>query len=211
MFPTPINLAILASGGGTTLQNLLDQIRAGHLSARIKTVIASKPGIRALSRAAEANIEHHVVERKSIPDTKTFSDRIFSHIDAAKVDLVCLAGWLSMLDIPDRYHERIINIHPALLPSFGGKGMYGEKVHQAVLDHGCKVSGCTVHFVDAHYDNGPIILQRTCAVLDDDTAETLAHRVFEEERMAYPEAIRLCHQDRLTIEGRRVRIVPASA
>src|SRR5687767_12096933 len=204
MFPTPINLAILASGGGTTLQNLLDQIRAGHLNARIKLVLASKPDIRALSRAAEANIPAHVVERKSIPDLKTFSKNVFSHIDAANVDLVCLAGWLCMLDIPDRYHERIINIHPALLPSFGGKGMYGEKVHQAVLDHGCKVSGCTVHFVDAHYDNGPIILQRTCPVLDDDTPQTLAARVFEQEKIAYPEAIRLIQQNRLKIEGRRV-------
>lgn len=204
MNSTPINLAVLASGGGTTLQNLLDQIRAGHLSARIKLVLASRPNIRALSRAAEANLPHFVVDRKSIPDIKTFSDKVVSLIDAAKIDLVCLAGWLSILDIPDRYENRVINIHPALLPSFGGQGMYGEKIHQAVLDHGCKVSGCTVHFVDAHYDNGPIILQRTCPVLDNDTPASLAARVFEQEKIAYPEAIRLIQQGRLRIEGRRV-------
>jgi phosphoribosylglycinamide formyltransferase-1 len=101
-----------------------------------------------------------------------------------------------------------MNIHPALLPSFGGQGMYGQRVHRAVLDHGCKVSGCTVHFIDEKYDNGPIIVQRTCCVLEDDTPETLAHRVFEEEKLAYPEAIRLFQQDRLRIEGRRVRILP---
>ena len=206
MMTPPINLAVLASGGGTTLQNLLDQIRAGHLNARIKVVIASKPDIRALSRAAEANIPHHIVDRKAIPDPNEFSRAVFSHIDNAKVDLICLAGWLCMLHIPDRYSDRVINIHPALLPAFGGKGMYGEKVHQAVLDHGCKVSGCTVHFVDAHYDNGPIILQRTCPVLDDDTPASLAARVFEQEKIAYPEAIRLIQQGRLRIEGRRVLV-----
>jgi folate-dependent phosphoribosylglycinamide formyltransferase PurN len=101
----------------------------------------------------------------------------------------------------------VLNIHPALLPSFGGKGMFGRRVHQAVLDHGCKVSGCTVHFVDGTYDTGPIVLQRTCPALDDDTPESLALRVFEQEKIAYPEAIRLFQQGRLKVEGRRVRIV----
>jgi len=99
-----------------------------------------------------------------------------------------------------------MNIHPALLPSFGGQGMYGARVHQAVLDHGCKVSGCTVHFVDGAFDSGPIILQRTCPVLEDDDAKSLAHRVFEQEKLAYPEAISMFAQGRLKIEGRRVRV-----
>src|SRR5207302_6934776 len=131
--------------------------------------------------------------------------------DDAGTQLVALAGWLSLLQVPPRYDHRIMNIHPALLPSFGGKGMYGHRVHQAVLDYGCKVSGCTVHFVDGSYDNGPVILQRTCAVMDNDTAEDLAHRVFDEECIAYPEAIRLFQQGRLRIEGRRVRITTAPA
>jgi folate-dependent phosphoribosylglycinamide formyltransferase PurN len=104
----------------------------------------------------------------------------------------------------------MMNIHPALLPSFGGKGMFGRRVHQAVLDHGCKLSGCTVHFVDTGYDSGPIILQRACPVADDDDAEVLAHRVFEEEKIAYPQAIRLFQEGRLCTEGRRIRILPKS-
>jgi folate-dependent phosphoribosylglycinamide formyltransferase PurN len=122
------------------------------------------------------------------------------------VDLICLAGWLSLLIIPPQYAGRIINIHPSLLPSFGGRGMYGHRVHQAVLDAGCKVSGCTVHFVDATYDTGPIIVQRACPVLEADAADELAHRVFEEEKIAYPQAIRLFGQGKLRIEGARVRV-----
>jgi folate-dependent phosphoribosylglycinamide formyltransferase PurN len=119
-----------------------------------------------------------------------FSERVFSVIEEFNADLVCLAGWLCLLKIPDRWAGRVINIHPSLLPRFGGKGMYSQKVHQAVIDAGCTTSGCTVHYVDNQYDNGPIILQRTCAVLPGDTASTLAARVFEEEKIAYPQAIR---------------------
>jgi formyltetrahydrofolate-dependent phosphoribosylglycinamide formyltransferase len=169
-------------------------------------VIGSKPGLVALDRAAKANIRSAVVERKPFADVASFSRRVFQLIDEANVDLVCLAGWLCLLDVPEKWLGRVMNIHPALLPSFGGKGMYGQRVHQAVLDHGCKVSGCTVHFVDNTYDNGPIIIQRTCPVLDDDSADSLAHRVFEEEKIAYPEAVRLFAQGRLKIDGRRVRL-----
>ncbi len=159
-----------------------------------------------LERAAKAGLKHVVVDRREFATVAEFSRRVFALCDEAKADLVCLAGWLCLVDVPDRYQGRIMNIHPGLLPSFGGKGMYGHKVHQAVIDHGCKISGCTVHFVDNAYDTGPIIVQRTCPVLDDDTADTLAHRVFEQEKLAYPEAIRMFQQGRLKIEGRRVRI-----
>ena len=197
--PTPsINLAVLVSGAGTTLQNLIDQIAAGRLAARIELVIASKSEIPAIERARRARLPVEI-ERSS--------ERIFDLCDLAKVELVCLAGWLCLLDIPKRYENRVMNIHPALLPSFGGKGMYGPRVHQTVLEHGCKVSGCTVHFVDPGYDEGPIILQRPCPVLDDDTPQTLAARVSELEKIAYPEAIRLFAQDRLRIDGRRVRVL----
>ncbi len=137
-----------------------------------------------------------------------FSHEIFRLCDEAHADLVCLAGWLSLLSLAETYRGRIMNIHPALLPAFGGKGMFGHHVHEAVLAHGCRVSGCTVHFVDGQYDNGPIIVQRTCPVMEDDTPDALAHRVFEQEKEAYPEAIRLFAQRRLRIEGRRVRILP---
>ncbi len=203
-----INLAVLVSGSGTTLQNLIDQISANKLDAKIKLVIGSKPGLVGIDRAIKANIPSEVVDRKSFPDVSAFSHRVFELIDRAEVDLVCLAGWLCLLEIPDRYQNRLMNIHPALLPSFGGKGMYGAKVHQAVLYHGCKVSGCTVHFVDSAYDSGPIILQRTCPVMEDDTAEALAHRVFEEEKIAYPEAIRLFASGRLSLDGRKVHVTP---
>lgn len=203
---SPLNLAVLVSGSGTTLQNLIDRIAGGTLDARIQIVIGSRPEIRGLERAAAAKLMNFVVDRQKAADLPSFSKEVFSLCDDAEVDLICLAGWLCLLEIPERYANRVMNIHPALLPCFGGKGMYGAKVHQAVLDHGCKVSGCTVHFVDANYDDGPIILQRTCPVLEDDAAETLAHRVFEEEKIAYPEAIELFRQGRLKVEGRRVRV-----
>jgi phosphoribosylglycinamide formyltransferase 1 len=205
----PIKLAVLVSGSGTTFQNLADQVAAGTLNAEIKLVIGSRPNLIGLQRAAAAKVMNFVVDRREFDDCASFSKQVFSLCDDAGVDLVCLGGWLCLLDIPQAYRGRIMNIHPALLPAFGGKGMYGRRVHQAVLDHGCKVSGCTVHFVDGAYDNGPIILQRTCAVADDDTAETLAHRVFEEEKIAYPEAIRLFQAGRLRIEGRRVFLTPS--
>lgn len=203
---SPIRLAVLASGGGTTLQNLLDLIDAGRLDARVSCVVGSRPGIKALERAERHRVPHHVVDRKGYESAVAFSKPVFDHVDAAGADLICLAGWLSMLEIPERYRGRVINIHPSLLPSFGGHGMFGSRVHAAVIAHGCKVSGCTVHFVDEHYDNGPIIVQRCCPVLEGDTPEELAHRVFQEEKVAYPEAIRLIQAGRVKLEGRRVRI-----
>jgi len=205
----PVNLAVLVSGSGTTLQNLIDQIAAKKLDARIKIVIGSRPGLRGVERAIEAKIPHAVVDRKAFKDVASFSREVFKLIEEANVDVVCLAGWLCLLEIPEKYAGRVMNIHPALLPEFGGQGMYGKHVHDAVLKAGMKVSGCTVHFVDATYDTGPIILQRVCPVLDDDTPEILAARVFEEEKLAYPEAIQLFAQRRLKIEGPRVRVLPA--
>jgi len=203
----PLNLAVLVSGSGTTLQNLIDRTADGSLPATIGIVIGSRPELAGVKRAADAKLMNFVVDRRDCADVPEFSRQVFKLIDDAGVDLIVLAGFLCLLEIPEKYAGRVINIHPALLPSFGGKGMFGRRVHQAVIDYGCKVSGCTVHFVDGSYDTGPIILQRTCPVLDDDTAETLAHRVFEEEKIAYPQAIRLFQQERLRVEGRRVRMV----
>jgi phosphoribosylglycinamide formyltransferase 1 len=202
----PVKIAVLVSGGGTTLQNLIDRIAAGELAAQIAVVIASQPGSKALERASAAKLMNFVVDRRQFEDVTTFSKQVFSLCDDAGAELLCLAGWLSLLEIPEKFAGRIMNIHPALLPSFGGKGMYGRRVHEAVLAHGCKVSGCTVHFVDETYDNGPIIVQRCCEVGEAETVETLAARVFEEEKIAYPEAIRLFQEGRLRIDGRRVRV-----
>lgn len=206
----PINLAILISGSGTTMQNLIDRIAAGELDARIALTIASRPDIGGIGRAEKAGLMNYVVERAPAGDIDTFSKRVFGLCDDAGVDLICLGGWLCLLKIPEKWIGRVMNIHPSLLPCFGGKGMFGPKVHQAVLDAGVKITGCTVHFVNDDYDTGPIILQRPCPVLDDDTPQTLAARVFEEEKIAYLQAIQLFQQNRLKIETRRVRILPAT-
>jgi formyltetrahydrofolate-dependent phosphoribosylglycinamide formyltransferase len=204
----PINLAVLVSGSGTTLQNLIDQISSGRLNARIGLVIGSRAGLGGVERSQRAKLPTEVVDRRGYRDVTSFSRRVFELIDSASVDLVCLGGWLCLLEIPERWEGRMMNIHPALLPSFGGKGMYGRHVHEAVLAARCRVSGCTVHFVDATYDTGPIILQRTCPVLENDTPQTLAARVSEEEKIAYPQAIQLFAEGKLRIEGRRVRVSP---
>lgn len=203
----PIKLAVLLSGSGTTLQNLIDQIASGALDARVEIVVGSRAGLAGLQRASDAKLMNFVVDRRDYVDVGEFSKQVFTLCDDAAVDVIVLAGWLCLLEIPEKYAGRVLNIHPALLPSFGGKGMYGKKVHEAVLAHGCKVSGCTVHFVDAHYDNGPIILQRACPVLDDDTPQSLAERVFEEEKIAYPKAIQLFAEGRLRVDGRRVHVL----
>ena len=200
----PIKLAVLISGGGTTLQNFLDKIKTGELKASVETVISSNPRAYGLVRAKSAGIPAHVVRRKDYGSVEEFSKANFDLIDRHRVDLVCMAGYLKLLRIPEKYDGRVMNIHPALIPSFCGSNFFGHIVHQAALDYGVKVSGCTVHFVNSRYDNGPIIVQRTCAVEDGDTAETLAARVFREECIAYPQAIRLFQAGRLRIEGRRV-------
>ena len=204
---TPIRLGVLISGGGTTLQNLIDRIDAGELNASVEVVISSSSRAYGLERAKKHGIPAHVIRRKDYPDTQTFSRAVFDALDAAGVELVCLAGYLKLLWISSHYAGRVMNIHPALIPSFCGDGFYGHHVHQPVIDYGVKVSGCTVHFCSNEYDAGPVILQRTCPVLDDDDPDILAARVFKEECIAYPEAIRLFQEGRLKIEGRKVRVL----
>jgi formyltetrahydrofolate-dependent phosphoribosylglycinamide formyltransferase len=201
-----IRLAVLLSGGGTTLQNLIDRIAVGGLSARIVLVLSNHTDAYGLVRAQGAGIPATVVDRKDCKSSEEFSQRIFEQIRQTKADLVCLAGFLQLLAIPDDFLGRVLNIHPALIPAFCGKGFYGHHVHEAALSYGVKVSGCTVHFADNVYDHGPIVLQRTVPVLEDDTPETLAARVFEQECEAYPQAIRLFAEGRLRVEGRRVYI-----
>ncbi|HXG12320.1 MAG TPA: phosphoribosylglycinamide formyltransferase [Gemmataceae bacterium] len=204
--PEPIRLAVLISAGGTTLQNLIDRINDGRLQARIVLVVSNHADAFGLVRAERAGIPTAVVERKQCASREEFSRRIFDLCRQAGADLVCLAGFLQLLSIPEDFINRVMNIHPALIPAFSGKGFYGHHVHEAALATGVKVSGCTVHFADNQYDHGPIILQRVVPVLDDDTPQTLAARVFEQECEAYPEAIRLFAEGRLVVEGRRVRI-----
>lgn len=205
-----LRLGVLVSGGGTNLQAIIDRSEAGLLSAEVVVVISDRPEAYALERARRHGIPTVVVRRKDFASDEEFDEAIMAHLRAYEVDLVVLAGYLKILTprFVEAYRNRIINIHPALLPSpFGGKGMYGHRVHEAVLAHGCKVSGCTVHFVDEGIDAGPIILQRTVPVLEDDTPETLAARVLQQEHQALPEAIQLFAEGRLVVEGRRVRIL----
>jgi phosphoribosylglycinamide formyltransferase-1 len=205
----PIRLAVLVSGSGTTLQNLLDRIADGRLSAQVVCVVSNNPEALGLTRAVRAGVPAFVVERKNCASRAEFGERIFAHCRDAGADLVCMAGFLQLLPIADDFRHRVLNIHPALIPAFCGKGLYGLHVHQSALEAGVKVSGCTVHFADDEYDHGPIVLQRVVEVRDDDTPESLAARVFEQEKEAYPEAIRLFAEGRLHIEGRRVIVTGA--
>jgi formyltetrahydrofolate-dependent phosphoribosylglycinamide formyltransferase len=202
----PIRLAVLLSGGGTTLQNLLDRIADGRLDARVVVVVSSNASAGGLERARAAGIPTAVVERKSCASREEFSARIFDACRRASADLVCMGGFLQLVQIPQDFSDRVLNIHPSLIPAFCGKGFHGTAVHRGALEAGVKVSGCTVHFADNEYDHGPIVLQRVVPVGDDDTPESLAARVFAAECEAYPEAIRLFAAGRLRIDGRRVRV-----
>jgi formyltetrahydrofolate-dependent phosphoribosylglycinamide formyltransferase len=203
----PIRLAVLLSGNGTTLQNLLDRSAAGRLAGQVVLVVSNRADAYGLKRAEHAGVPTAVVERQECRSREEFSDRLFAHCRQARADLVCLAGFLQLLTIPEDFQGRVLNIHPALIPAFCGKGYYGHHVHEAVLAYGVKWTGCTVHFADNQYDHGPIVLQCIVPVLDNDTPDTLAARVFERECEAYPEAIQLFAEGRLRIEGRRVRII----
>ena len=204
----PVKLAVLLSGGGTTLENIFTKINEGKLDAKVAVVIGSRPDAYGLERARNHNVEAVVVERKKFKDAESFSNTLNTTLDEYDVDLVCLAGFMVIWKMSGKYLGRVMNIHPALVPAFCGKGYYGHYVHEAVLEYGAKVSGCTVHFADRVYDHGPVIVQKTVPVLEDDTPETLAARVFEKECEAYPEAIQLFAEGRLKIESRRVRILP---
>lgn len=181
--------------------NLHQHISDGRLDACIAVVVSSRGDVRGVERSREAGLPTVIVERRELTE-EAFQHGITNAITG--VDLVCMGGFLSLWRIPDEFHGRVMNIHPALLPEFGGRGLYGHRVHEAVLAAGKKVSGCTVHFCDNEYDHGPIILQREVPVLPDDTPDTLAARVFEQECIAYPEAITLFAQGGIRLEGDHV-------
>ena len=202
----PIRLGMLISGGGTTLLNILEYIKQGRLNAEVAVVISSRSTVAGVERAKNAGLDVKIIRKKDHSDIDEFSKRIEDELAAANVDLVVQGGWLCLWKIPARFENCVMNIHPALLPSFGGQGMWGHHVHEAVLKAGCKISGCTVHFCTNEYDKGPIIVQRACQVKDDDTPDTLAARVFEQECIAYPQAIRLFAEDKLLVQNGVVRV-----
>lgn len=200
----PIRLGVLISGGGTTLVNFLKYVTAGKLNAEIPLVIASTADCAGITRAREAGLNCEILARNEYSSVVEYSNAIFALCREHRVDLVTFAGFLCLLQIPDEFTDRVLNIHPSLIPAFCGKGFHGSRVHTAAIDRGVKVSGCTIHFADNQYDHGPIVLQHTVPVDPDDTPETLAKRVFAAECVAYPEAISLYASGRLwrTDDGR---------
>jgi phosphoribosylglycinamide formyltransferase-1 len=196
-------IAVLASGSGSNLQSIMDKIDDGYLNCSIECVIGDRPGIFALERAKNKGIKTYTVDRREYRGK--LSDKILE-ILGDRVDLIVLAGFLSILngEILKKYKNRIINIHPSLIPSFCGKNMHGLKVHEAAINYGVKVSGCTVHFVDEGTDTGAIIIQKTVPVLDDDTPEMLQKRILVKEHEALPDAIKIISEGLIKIDGRKV-------
>jgi phosphoribosylglycinamide formyltransferase-1 len=206
-----LKIGVLVSGGGSNLQAIIDKIETGYLKdCKIATVISSRADAYALERARKHNIPSICIERKSYSSLPEYDDALVDHLKKYEVDLVVLAGFLSLVGekLNSVYKNRIINVHPSLIPSFCGKGFYGIIPHQKALEYGVKVTGATVHFVEMEYDSGPIILQKAVYINDDDTPETLQKRVMEEaEWIILPEAIKLFAENRLVLEGRRVKII----
>lgn len=210
------NIAVIISGTGRTLKNLIEKSKKGLLLANIAIVISSKKDVLGIKIAREAGIETVVIDRRNFDDDRSFSEQITKTIDEQSkklvlsgqgpIRLIVMAGFLHKYLIPKKYRLKVMNIHPALIPSFCGKKFYGERVHQAVWKRGVKVTGCTVHFADNMYDHGPIILQKAVPVFDDDTPESIAQRVFKVECKLYPRAINLFFKGKLSVRNGRVFI-----
>ncbi len=206
-FSSPLlQVAVLISGSGTTLKNLIERIERAELPVQIRLAISSKKSAGGLAFAEQASIPTIVVRRQDYSDSESYRDAIFEPIRRSGASHVVMGGFLQHLLIPSDFQNRVLNIHPSLIPSFCGKGFYGLKVHQAAIEYGVKLSGCTVHFVDDHYDHGPVILQRSCPVMEEDTAESLQQRVFTLECDALPEALKAISEGRVQVssDGRRV-------
>lgn len=205
-----LKLAVLFSGSGSTLENICSHSASGTLNADVAVALSSRSNVLGIERAQKRGIPVFVVSRKKAKSVESFSEEIFQTVRPFAPDLIVLAGFMSMLKIPAAFSGKVINIHPALLPAFGGHGMYGHHVHEAVLKKGCKFTGCTVHFVDDHYDEGPIIAQKVVEVKEDDTVETLAARVQAAERELYPQVIQHFAEDRVRLDGLLVKMRPAT-
>jgi phosphoribosylglycinamide formyltransferase-1 len=202
----PLRVAVLLSGNGSSLENLLEQIDSGSVNAEVVVVVSSKESAFGLERARRREIPAVAVSRKKYPDPKEFNDELHAVLAGYDVELVALLGFLSLFELRGKYDGRVINVHPALIPAFSGQGFYGRRVHEAVLESGVKLSGATVHISDDQYDKGPILLQEAVPVLEDDTVGTLAERVQEAERRLVPRAVQLFAEGRIEIEGHRARI-----
>ncbi len=204
----PLQIAVLLSGNGTSLESLFERIDTGEIDAQIAVVIASREDAFGLERARKRGVPAIAVPRRAYSNTKDFNQALHDELAKYPVQLVALLGFMCLFEMRPAYEGRTINVHPALIPAFCGKGYYGERVHQAVLDKGVRLTGATVHFVDAEYDHGPIILQEALHVLEEDTVESLASRVQALERELVARSIQLFARGRLEIIGQRVRILP---
>lgn len=200
-------IVMLLSGNGSTLENFFEKIERDELSAQIVAVIASRESAFGLERARKRNIPAVAVVPKQFPDHPAFCTAMWDEIRKHKPDLVVMGGFMTFLNVPEDFHGRIMNVHPSLVPAFCGKGMYGHRVHEAVIEYGVRVSGVTVHFVDNEYDHGPIILQEVVPVFETDSPESLEQRVQAKEREIYPRAIQLFATGRLRLQGRHVRVL----
>lgn len=202
------NIAVFVSGGGSNLQALIDRIKSGDIFGKIVAVIASKPGIKAIERAQMSGINSYVFQKSEHSTAQEMFEEINSLLKSLAVDLVVLAGYLTILpqSFVSGYKNRIINTHPSLIPAFCGDGCFGLNVHKQVLEYGCRVSGATVHFVDSGTDTGPIILQQPVSVLPGDSPESLQQRVLLAEHELLPQAVKLFCEDKLWVEGRTVII-----
>jgi formyltetrahydrofolate-dependent phosphoribosylglycinamide formyltransferase len=201
-----LRVVFLLSGSGTTLENLCERIDEGTVPARVVAAVSDRADAKGLERARRRGIPAAVVPWRG--DPAAFAREMEAAVLPHAPGLVAMGGFLRLWPLPGPLRGRAMNVHPSLLPAFGGRGFYGERVHRAVLDAGVKVSGCTVHLVDDEYDHGPIVAQAPVPVLDDDTPATLAARVQEAERRLFPECVRWYAQGRLRVEGRRVRVAP---
>ncbi|RBP44083.1 phosphoribosylglycinamide formyltransferase [Garciella nitratireducens] len=204
-----IKIAVLISGGGSNLQAIINAIKAGKINGEIKLVISDKKDVYGLERAKKEEIHNFTILQSDFSTKKQWNQAILQVLEDYKIDLVLLAGFMSILDkeIVKAFPNAIMNIHPSLIPSFCGKGYYGKKVHQAVLEYGVKLTGVSVHFVDEGADTGPIILQEAVKVKQEDTVESLAQRVLKVEHKLYPKAVQLFTQGKLKVEGRKVFIL----
>ncbi|QDU76529.1 Phosphoribosylglycinamide formyltransferase [Bremerella volcania] len=206
----PLKIAVLISGGGTTLRNLLERIREDQLPLEVVLVVSSSSQAKGMAYAEEANIPCQFITVAQHPDKADFSQAIFQACREKEVELVVMGGFLKQIAVPEDFVNRVVNIHPSLIPAFCGAGFYGIRVHTAVIEHGAKVSGCTVHFVDDHYDHGPIIAQSVVEVFPSDQPADLAARVFDAECQIYPATIAAIAEGRVSVRGRQVTVQPTN-
>lgn len=210
---TRLRIAFFASGNGTLFETITARCRSGEIEADPVLLVSSHPEAPVLERAERLQVPSRVIKRDDFASGEEFASRLLNELRDHNANFICLAGYMKKVPaaVVNAFTRRMLNIHPALLPAFGGRGMYGRKVHEAVLEYGARISGATVHLVDEEYDHGPIVLQRVVFVMGNDTPEALEMRVHQIEHDLYTEAVRLFAEGRINISGRKVTILPGTS